>query len=114
LVVDGEFLFKAEAQDSRSAVANKEAASEKLHTVQRKHWNDRVQRLDVNRLLQSMHDGCAQTVAASYGEENLGLVAAAIADGAIPAPYAAVVYAVEAIRHAVGGDVAAPESHDTR
>jgi hypothetical protein len=42
LYVDGVFLYKTEAQDSRSAVANKDSATDKLVTTQTKHWNDRA------------------------------------------------------------------------
>jgi len=40
LSIDGHFMFQAEAQDSRSAVANKDAATERLLTTKRQAWND--------------------------------------------------------------------------
>lgn len=104
LFVDGVFLFKTEAQDSRSAVANKEAATEKLTTSQRKQWNDRVQRFDANRLLQEVctaHQS-ASAISTTYGEEHLELLRAAVGQHGVSPLDADVVYAAEALRSVAG------------
>lgn len=109
LSVDGVFLYKTEAQFSRSALANKEAATEKLYTTQLKHWNDRAQRFDANSLLQEISSAHpANSLASSYGAEALLLVESAAANFGVAATDVEVVFAVERIR-----GVARSESSNT-
>lgn len=104
LSIDGVFLYKTEAQDSRSALANKESATEKLVTTHTKHWNDRSQRFDPNRLIQEIADAttsAASFISSSYGSDELSLLDNAAQNQQIAHADVEVVQAVEAIRAVV-------------
>lgn len=98
LSIDGDFVMQSEAQDSRSAVANKDSATEKLKTTRRQLWNDQASKFDVETFVGSLKSLDVPAASGDKMNEYQSFVDLGVSTGEISLAQASIFEALKKLR----------------